>query len=122
MHDAEELADLRADVRRVGIEQVRGEAYGLDMGRLVEVMGAGSAGSVMLNLKAQPMLDRNYEPLFKLAHMLKDVRHCLDEARELGREFGLAAAAERLYAAADDAGRGDEDFAAVAEVARGATA
>jgi 3-hydroxyisobutyrate dehydrogenase len=98
-----------------------GEAYGLDMDRLVEVMGAGSAGSVMLNLKAQPMLDRNYEPLFKLAHMLKDVRHCLDEARKLGREFGLAAAAERLYAAADDAGRGDEDFAAVAEVARGAT-
>jgi 3-hydroxyisobutyrate dehydrogenase-like beta-hydroxyacid dehydrogenase len=96
-----------------------GEAYGLDMDRLVEVMAAGSAGSVMVNLKARPMLDRNYEPLFKLAHMLKDVRHCLDEARDLGQEFELAAVAERLYAAADEAGRGDEDFAAVAEVVRG---
>ena len=96
-----------------------GEAYGLDMDRLVEVMAAGSAGSVMVNLKARPMLDRDYEPLFKLAHMLKDVRHCLDEARDLGQEFELAAVAERLYAAADEAGRGDEDFAAVAEVVRG---
>jgi 3-hydroxyisobutyrate dehydrogenase-like beta-hydroxyacid dehydrogenase len=95
-----------------------GEVYGLDMARLVEVMGAGSAGSVMLSLKAQPMLERDYEPLFKLAHMLKDVRHCLDEARQLGEEFELAAVAERLYAAADEAGRGDEDFAAVAEVVR----
>jgi hypothetical protein len=95
-----------------------GEAYGLDMDRLVEVMGAGSAGSVMLNLKARPMIERDYEPLFKLAHMLKDVRHCLDEARELGEDFELAAVAERLYAAADEAGRGEEDFAAVAEVVR----
>jgi 3-hydroxyisobutyrate dehydrogenase-like beta-hydroxyacid dehydrogenase len=46
------------------------------------------------------------------------MRHCLDEARRLGEEFELAAVAERLYAAADAAGRGDQDFAAVAEVVR----
>src|SRR4051794_28288941 len=98
-----------------------GEAYGLDMQRLVEVMSAGSAGSVMLGLKAQPMLDRSYDPLFKLAHMLKDVRHCLAEADALGEEFELAADAEALYAAADAAGLGDEDFAAVAEAVRART-
>src|SRR3954468_24209925 len=48
------------------------ELYGLDMERVLEVMKAGSANSLMLQLKAQPMLDRDYEPLFKLAHMLKD--------------------------------------------------
>lgn len=95
-----------------------GEAYGLDMGRLVEVMSAGSAGSVMLGLKAKPMLERSYEPLFKLAHMLKDVRHCLTEAEALGEQFDLAADAEALYAAADAAGLGDQDFAAVAEAVR----
>jgi 3-hydroxyisobutyrate dehydrogenase-like beta-hydroxyacid dehydrogenase len=94
------------------------ESYGLDTDRLVEVMRAGSAGSVMLDLKARPMLERDYEPLFKLAHMLKDVRHCLEEARQLGEDFELAAVAERLYAAADDAGHGDDDFAAVVEVVR----
>jgi 3-hydroxyisobutyrate dehydrogenase-like beta-hydroxyacid dehydrogenase len=95
-----------------------GASYGLDLERLVEVMSAGSAGSAMLDLKARPMLDRSYEPLFKLAHMLKDVRHCLDEAAALGEEFRLAADAEPLYAAAERAGHGDEDFAAVAEAVR----
>jgi 3-hydroxyisobutyrate dehydrogenase-like beta-hydroxyacid dehydrogenase len=95
-----------------------GEAYGLDMERLVEVMSAGSAGSVMLGLKAQPMLDRSYDPLFKLAHMLKDVRHALAEAEALGGRFDLAADVESLYSAADAMGLGDEDFAAVAEAVR----
>jgi 3-hydroxyisobutyrate dehydrogenase-like beta-hydroxyacid dehydrogenase len=95
-----------------------GEAYGLDMERLLEVMRAGSASSTMLELKARPMLDRHYEPLFKLAHMLKDVRHCLAEADALGEQFALARAAEALYAQADADGQGDEDFAAVAETVR----
>jgi 3-hydroxyisobutyrate dehydrogenase-like beta-hydroxyacid dehydrogenase len=94
------------------------ERYGLDGDRMLEVMSAGSAKSTMLDLKARPMLEHDYEPLFKLAHMLKDVRHCLDEARALGQDFRLASDAERLYAAADAAGLGDEDFAAVIEVVR----
>jgi 3-hydroxyisobutyrate dehydrogenase-like beta-hydroxyacid dehydrogenase len=95
-----------------------GEAYGVDTERLLEVMSAGSAGSVMLGLKARPMLDRSYEPLFKLAHMLKDVRHVLAEAEALGEQFDLAADAEALYVAADEMGLGDQDFAAVAEAVR----
>ena len=94
------------------------ETYGLDTDRMIEVMSAGSAKSTMLDLKARPMIDRDYQPLFKLAHMLKDVRHCLREAEALGERFQLAADAEALYAAADAAGRGEEDFAAVAEAVR----
>jgi 3-hydroxyisobutyrate dehydrogenase-like beta-hydroxyacid dehydrogenase len=95
-----------------------GEAYGLDLERLVQVMSAGAAASTMLDLKARPMLDRSYEPLFKLAHMLKDVRHCLEEAQALGEDFQLAADAEAMYAAAAQAGHGDDDFAAVVEAVR----
>jgi 3-hydroxyisobutyrate dehydrogenase-like beta-hydroxyacid dehydrogenase len=95
-----------------------GQSFGLDLDRLVEVLRAGSSASLMLDLKAGPMIERSYEPLFKLAHMLKDVRHCLEETHALGEEFRLAADAEQLYAAADAAGLGDEDFAAVAEAVR----
>ena len=94
------------------------ERYGLDTDRMLEVMSAGSAKSTMLDLKAAPMLAHDYQPLFKLAHMLKDVRHCLAEAEALGEDFSLARTAETLYAAADAAGLGDEDFAAVAETIR----
>jgi 2-hydroxy-3-oxopropionate reductase len=71
----------------------------------------------MLALKARPIIERDYEPLFKLGHMLKDVRHCLAEAEALGVDLSVAAAAEALYAAADHAGHYDDDFAAVAEEA-----
>jgi 3-hydroxyisobutyrate dehydrogenase len=95
------------------------QAAGVDPGRLVEVMSAGSGASAMLALKASPMLEADYDPLFKLEHMLKDVRHCLAEARRLGAPMTLGDEAERLYAAAAGAGFGEADFAAVVEAARG---
>jgi 3-hydroxyisobutyrate dehydrogenase-like beta-hydroxyacid dehydrogenase len=94
------------------------EHYGLDTERLIQVMSAGSAKSTMLDLKAKPMVERDYEPLFKLEHMLKDVRHALAEAEAIGENFDLAADAEALYAAAAEAGFGEQDFAAVAEAVR----
>ena len=90
---------------------------GLDLGALRQVIGAGSGASAMLELKAGPMLERDFEPLFKLEHMLKDIRHCLAEARALGVRLPLAEAAERLYAEADERGLGESDFSAVIEVA-----
>jgi 3-hydroxyisobutyrate dehydrogenase-like beta-hydroxyacid dehydrogenase len=86
---------------------------GLDSDALRQVVAASSGGSTMLDLKAGPMLEHDYEPLFKLEHMLKDVRHCLDEAKRLGTPTQLGSAAERLYAWADRHGLGEQDFAAV---------
>jgi 3-hydroxyisobutyrate dehydrogenase-like beta-hydroxyacid dehydrogenase len=98
---------------------VLAESFGLDTEALRQVVGAGSGASAMLDLKSQPMLDRDFDPLFKLEHMLKDVRHCLAEAEALGVELPLAARAERLYTAAAEAGLGERDFAAVFELLAG---
>jgi 3-hydroxyisobutyrate dehydrogenase-like beta-hydroxyacid dehydrogenase len=92
------------------------DRFGLDTDALLEVVASGAGASAMLGLKARPMLERDLEPLFKLEHMLKDVRHCLAEARALGVELPLAERAERLYAAAAERGLGERDFAAVIEV------
>jgi 3-hydroxyisobutyrate dehydrogenase-like beta-hydroxyacid dehydrogenase len=89
------------------------ERAGIDPGAFLEV-AAGSAGnSTVLGLKGRPMFERDSTPLFKLEHMLKDVRHCLDEARALGVELRLGAFVEPLFAKAAEAGHGEEDFAAV---------
>jgi 3-hydroxyisobutyrate dehydrogenase-like beta-hydroxyacid dehydrogenase len=86
---------------------------GLDADAFLEV-AAGSAGaSTVLSLKGRPMFDESFEPLFKLEHMLKDLRHCLTEARALGVELRLGGLAETLYARADAEGHGGDDFAAV---------
>ena len=92
---------------------------GVDVEKLVTVMGAGSAASTMLTLKARPMLEHDFSPLFKLEHMLKDVRLCLDEARKAGAGFPMAALAGELYSAGVGRGLGDRDFAAVLEVVEG---
>jgi 3-hydroxyisobutyrate dehydrogenase-like beta-hydroxyacid dehydrogenase len=95
---------------------VAAQMAGVDTDKLREVMAAGSGGSAMLALKAGPMVDHDFDPLFKLAHMLKDVRHCLTEADRLGARMQLAQDAESAYSRADRKGLGEQDFAAVVEV------
>ena len=69
---------------------VVGSAVGVDVGALVEVMRNGSAGSAMLNLKAEPMRNHDYTTLFKTEHMLKDVRLALEEGQAAGVPFPAA--------------------------------
>jgi 3-hydroxyisobutyrate dehydrogenase-like beta-hydroxyacid dehydrogenase len=107
------LAAVNAAALAEGLTLAR--AAGLDTDRALEVVASGSGNSTMVALKAGPMLSGELDPLFKLEHMLKDMRHCLAEARALGIDMNLAASAERLYAAAQDQGLGGRDFAAVIE-------
>jgi 3-hydroxyisobutyrate dehydrogenase-like beta-hydroxyacid dehydrogenase len=98
---------------------VVGRQEGVDLEALVQVMRAGSAASTMLELKARPMLDHDFTPLFKLEHMLKDVQLCLQEARGAGAGFPFAGLAGELYSAGMGRGLGNKDFAAVLEVVEG---
>jgi 3-hydroxyisobutyrate dehydrogenase-like beta-hydroxyacid dehydrogenase len=95
------------------------KATGVDLRALVEVMGAGSGGSAMLALKAGPMIEHDYTTLFKLEHMLKDVRLCLEEGQTAGVPFPVAAATREALNAAMGRGHADDDFAAVLEAFEG---
>ena len=99
---------------------VAAQVAGVDTDALRTVMAAGSGGSAMLDLKAGPMLEHDFAPLFKLAHMLKDVRHCLTEAERLGARMGLGRMAESAYSSADRKGLGEQDFSAIVEVVEAA--
>jgi 3-hydroxyisobutyrate dehydrogenase len=89
---------------------------GVDLDALVTVMAAGSGGSTMLELKAGPMRRHDYTTLFKLDHMLKDVRLCIDEGDVIGVPFQFAATTREILAAAAGRGFGEDDFAALIEV------
>jgi 3-hydroxyisobutyrate dehydrogenase-like beta-hydroxyacid dehydrogenase len=92
---------------------------GVDVEALLETMDGGSSDSTMRALKAKPMLEHDFSPLFKLAHMLKDVQLCLAEARTAGSAFPFAGLAAELYGAGVGRGLGEQDFAAVLEVVEG---
>jgi 3-hydroxyisobutyrate dehydrogenase len=90
------------------------KAAGLEQDAFLDVASASAGASAMVTLKGPPMFEERFEPaLFKLDHMLKDVRHCIAEARALGIELKLGALAEALYSQAADDGQGEKDFAAV---------
>ena len=108
-----------ANASTVGQALLAGAAAGVDLDALTAVMGAGSGASTMLALKAGPMRAHDYTTLFKLEHMLKDVRLCLEEAQAAGVPFPAAAAARDVLAAGMGRGLGDADFAGLIEVLEG---
>jgi 3-hydroxyisobutyrate dehydrogenase-like beta-hydroxyacid dehydrogenase len=89
------------------------ERAGLDPDAFLEVASGSAGNSTVLDLKGRPMFERDFTPLFKLEHMLKDVRHCLEEAAALGVELRLGSLIRPLFASAAAAGHGEDDFAAV---------
>jgi 3-hydroxyisobutyrate dehydrogenase-like beta-hydroxyacid dehydrogenase len=100
----------------VGQALMVGPRAGVDLDALTEVMAAGSGASAMLELKAKPMRTHDYTTLFKLEHMLKDVRLCLEAGQAAGAPFPFAALTREILTAAAGRGHGDDDFAAMIEV------
>jgi 3-hydroxyisobutyrate dehydrogenase len=97
-------------------------ATGVDLDALVEVTSAGSGASAQLALKSEPMREHDYTTLFKTAHMLKDVRLCLQEAESAGVPFSAAAHARDLLSATMGRGYGEQDYAAMIEAVEGLAA
>jgi 3-hydroxyisobutyrate dehydrogenase-like beta-hydroxyacid dehydrogenase len=105
-----------ANASTLGQALLVGDAAGADLDALLAVMAAGSGGSAILSLKAGPMREHDYTTLFKLEHMLKDVRLCLDEGQAAGAPFPAAAAAREVLSAGMGRGLGEADFVALIEV------
>lgn len=108
-----------ANATVVGEALLVAQRTGVDLDALVAVMGAGSGGSAQLALKAQPMREHDYAPLFKLAHMLKDVTLCLQESTNADVPFPAAAHARDVLVATMARGHGDDDYAALIEALEG---
>lgn len=104
----------------VGQALIVASAAGVDLDALERVVGAGSGGSAMLSLKGRAMREHDYTTQFKLEHLLKDVRLCLEEGQALGVPFSYAAEARETLVAAMGRGLGGDDFAALVEVLEGA--
>jgi 3-hydroxyisobutyrate dehydrogenase-like beta-hydroxyacid dehydrogenase len=109
-----------ANAAIVGEALVVGSRAGVDLDALVEVVSSGAGGSTMLTLKAGAMRAHDYSTLFKLEHMLKDVRLCLEEGQRLGVPFPSAAYARELLSAGVGMGHAADDFAAIIEPLEGA--
>jgi 3-hydroxyisobutyrate dehydrogenase len=109
-------AAAAANTAMVAQALVAGKLAGADLDALVTIMGSGSGASAVLDLKAGPMRDHDWTTLFKLEHMLKDLRLCLQEAEAVGARMELVEDTAALLAEAERKGLGQRDFAALLEV------
>jgi 3-hydroxyisobutyrate dehydrogenase-like beta-hydroxyacid dehydrogenase len=98
---------------------IAGAAAGIDLEKAIEVLSVSSGASTMLDLKARPMLEHDWTTLFKLEHMLKDVRLALEQAHESKVPYPAAADAAQLLEGGMARGLADADFASVPEVLEG---
>ena len=80
-----------------------GERAGVDLDALVQrdERGLGRVGDA--RAEAGPMRAHDYTTLFKLEHMLKDLRLCLEEAEAAGVRMELVAETAEILAEADRA-------------------
>lgn len=86
---------------------------GLDPQIVLDVLGTGAATSRMLEVRGPMMVKGEFPPQMKLDLFMKDLHLIQDAAGAAGARVPLTDVAERLYAAAQAAGHGGDDLAAV---------
>ncbi|HKV20107.1 MAG TPA: 2-hydroxy-3-oxopropionate reductase [Mycobacterium sp.] len=85
------------------------EAYGVDTTAALDVLGGGLAGSKVLDQKKQNMLDRSFDPGFRIALHHKDLGIVTSAAREAGVVVPLGGLVAQLMASALANGDGGLD-------------
>ncbi len=76
------------------------EAYGVDTAAALKVLGGGLAGSKVLEQKSQNMLNRTFDPGFRIELHHKDLGIVTAAAREAGVVIPLGAVVAQLMASA----------------------
>jgi 3-hydroxyisobutyrate dehydrogenase len=75
-----------------------GQAAGLDMKLVLQVIGKGAAQSWQMDNRGTTMIDDKFDFGFAVDWMRKDLGLCLDEARANGATLPVAALVDQFYA------------------------
>jgi 3-hydroxyisobutyrate dehydrogenase len=75
-----------------------GQAAGLDMKQVLEVIGQGAAQSWQMDHRGTTMIEGRFDFGFAVDWMRKDLGLCLDEARRNGAPLPITALVDQFYA------------------------
>jgi 3-hydroxyisobutyrate dehydrogenase-like beta-hydroxyacid dehydrogenase len=89
---------------------------GLDLTKVIEVVGSGAAGSWQLSNLGPRMAARDFRPGFKVQHLRKDLRILRDVAEKMGLPLLGASLVAELVKVLDERGRGLEGTQALITV------
>ncbi|WP_114416324.1 NAD(P)-dependent oxidoreductase [Marinospirillum perlucidum] len=71
---------------------------GLDQQKVIDVISQGAAGSWQMSNRHKTMIAGEYEHGFAVDWMRKDLKICLDQARDLGAQLPVTALVDQFYA------------------------
>jgi 2-hydroxy-3-oxopropionate reductase len=92
------------------------QAAGVDPAKVREALLGGFAGSRVLEVHGQRMIDRRFEPGARITTQHKDMRQACELAAELGLTLPATALGRDLFAALIERGDGDLDHSALIRV------
>jgi 2-hydroxy-3-oxopropionate reductase len=112
---------VAATIEAVAEALVLAERSGVDAAKVREALLGGFAGSKILEVHGQRMLDRAFEPGFRARLHRKDARIVLDAAQAAGSPIpAFQVVAAQLDRLVDEADRGDLDHSAMFTLLDGA--
>lgn len=74
-----------------------GERAGLDMARVLDVIGKGAAASWQMENRGKTMIENKFDFGFAVDWMRKDLGFCLDEAKRNGASLPVTALVDQFY-------------------------
>ncbi len=86
---------------------------GIDPDTMVRVLMSSRARAGIMDMKAAPVLARDFTPFFPLQLMAKDMRLVAEAAGALGVELPFATAINRVFSACLEQGLAEQDFSAM---------
>ena len=96
-----------------------GSAMGLDMDKVIDVVGSGAAANWFLDHRGKSMLAGKFDPGFKVALHHKDLMICRDMAENAGAMLPAVEMTLENYESLMDRGHDEEDISALFRVKKG---
>ncbi len=90
-----------------------GQASGLDMDKVIQVVSGGAAGNWFLQMRGPTMVKGTYEPGFKLGLHHKDLTICRQMLNNMNVALPIVEMTLKHYERLMDAGYADEDISAL---------
>lgn len=98
---------------------VLGMKAGVDPKLLYEAIRGGLAGSRVLDVKVPNILERRFDPGFRIRLHIKDLKNALNTARETGVPLPITSLVHEMFQALNIEGKGEEDHSAIIKFIEG---
>ena len=104
---------VAANIEAIGEAFVLAQKAGIDPGLVFQAIRAGLAGSNALEAKAPMIMERNFNPGFRIRLHQKDLHNALLTGKELGVPLPVTSLVQQMLGALINAGKGEDDHSAI---------